>query len=142
MDREERFELLGQMDEESLYVLAEEVAECSMVTLVHEPQCGIVMMRSQDSVEGEVFNLGEILVSEAEVTVDGKLGYCMVMGKALKRALAGAILDGAVESQHPLTDRIVAVLTEARERVEREKLQEWAYIEKTKVNFEVLNEGG
>jgi alpha-D-ribose 1-methylphosphonate 5-triphosphate synthase subunit PhnG len=98
----------------------------------------LVMMRAVDSVEREVFNLGEVLVSEAEVEVRGVLGYSQILGDDTEKALAGAILDAVCEIEHPLREEIIKVLNQEKIYYKKERAKEYAKIKSTKVEFEAM----
>jgi len=147
MKRKERFELIAIARKEKLNLIAEEVRKslevypdlaCKGGVKVIKQNTALIMMRARDSVEKEVFNLGEVLVSEAWVEVSGVLGYSLVLGDDTEKALAGAILDAVCELKHPLSEKIVNMLKEEKEYYEKERAKEWMRIKSTKVEFEVM----
>ena len=137
MKRKERFELIAIARKEKLNLIAEEVRKSLKVKVIKQ-NTALIMMRARDSVEKEVFNLGEVLVSEAWVEVNGVLGYSLVLGDDTEKALAGAILDAVCELRHPLSKKIVNMLKEEKEYYEKERAKEWMRIKSTKVEFEVM----
>ena len=55
---------------------------------------GLVMVPMRDTVKNVDFHLGEVLVSEAHITdAAGHVGYGMVTGRDLERAMAMAVVD-------------------------------------------------
>ena len=60
---------------------------------VLENRTGLVMLPAQDNAHGTRFFLGEVLVSEARVRVDGVEGYGACLGRDLEQSLAVGILD-------------------------------------------------
>ncbi len=137
MKRKERFELIAIARKEKLNLIAEEVRKSLKVKVIKQ-NTALIMMRARDSVEKEVFNLGEVLVSEAWVEVNGVLGYSLVLGDDTEKALAGAILDAVCELRHPLSKKIVNMLKEEKEYYEKGRAKEWMRIKSTKVEFEVM----
>ena len=137
MKRKERFELIAIARKEKLNLIAEEVRKSLKVKVIKQ-NTALIMMRARDSVEKEVFNLGEVLVSEVWVEVNGVLGYSLVLGDDIEKALAGAILDAVCELRHPLSEKIVNMLKEEKEYYEKERAKEWMRIKSTKVEFEVM----
>lgn len=137
MKREEIFELIAISEDEALIRLSSKVENSSEVRVLREV-VGMVMAQARDSVEGVKFNLGEVLVSEAEVRIDEAVGYSMVLGMKPAKARAGAILDAAIEADHPLRDEIIAHLEEERERLEERRRSLWAAVKRTRVDFEVM----
>jgi len=58
------------------------------------PRAGLVMYTVRDPFDTP-FHLGEVLVSEAEVLLDGQLGYGAICGDEPERALLLAAVDAA-----------------------------------------------
>ena len=57
---------------------------------------GLVMLPYTDSAHGTRFHLGEVLVSESQVCLEGGAeGYGVVLGRDLEHSLAVAILNAA-----------------------------------------------
>jgi alpha-D-ribose 1-methylphosphonate 5-triphosphate synthase subunit PhnG len=140
MERNERFQITAVADKEPLCRLADEVVGDSQVTLIKGPCYGMIMMRVRDTVDNDIFNLGEVLVTEAEVKVNGFSGYCMVMGREMEKALAGAVIDAAVEARHRLSHQIIGALEQEKCRLEAARKQEWNEVSRTKANFEVMQQ--
>ncbi|MCD6228137.1 MAG: phosphonate C-P lyase system protein PhnG [Candidatus Omnitrophica bacterium] len=137
MKRKERFELIAIARKEKINLIAEEVRKSLKVKVIKQ-NTALIMMRARDSVEKEVFNLGEVLVSEAWVEVSSVLGYSLVLGDDIEKALGGAILDAVCELRHPLSEKIVNMLKEEKKYYEKERAKEWMRIKSTKVKFEVM----
>jgi phosphonate C-P lyase system protein PhnG len=74
------------------------------------PETGLVMYRVRDPFDTE-FHLGEVLLCETEVTLDGHSGWGMVSGDEPERALLLASVEAAQASGNSLMlDIIVAFL--------------------------------
>ncbi len=56
---------------------------------------GLAMLPMEETVCGETFYLGEVLLSEAHVRAAGAEGYAACLGRDLEQALAIALLDAA-----------------------------------------------
>ncbi len=138
MKRAEIFEVIAVSDKRVICKLARKVLEDTEIEILRE-QTGMIMARARDSVEGIVFNLGEVLVTETEVRLNGSSGYCMVLGMDPGKALAGAILDAAVQSHHPLRDEIVQALNDERSKAEARRARLWEAVKTSRVNFEVMS---
>ena len=138
MNRDKRFELIARADSERICEIAERILADTTVEVIKKPSSGMIMMRFRDTAEKCIFNLGEVLVTEAEVRIDEELGYAMVMGRDPETALAGAILDAAVESGHPLAPGIIDLLRSEEVRRTEELQKTWTEVATTKVDFEVM----
>ena len=137
MNREEAFEIIALSDREKICSLAEEIVQGYSVEVLRA-QTGMIMARAKDSVSSSNFNLGEVLVSEALLRLDDSVGYCMILGSDLEKARAGAVLDAALQSDHPMKERILNLLESERERRMEEKRRLWCAVKATMVEFEVM----
>ena len=137
--REERFEALAIADEGRLVAAADDILAEHAVTVLRPPVSGAVMMRAIETAEGSIFNLGEVAVTEAEIELRGERGYCMVMGYAPQKALAGAVLDAAAEA-HIAAAEIEALLREAMDSQDAQQRADWELLAPTRVQFDEIPE--
>ena len=140
MDRRQRFEALTSISEPTAVSLAERILDGSLgdVAVITPPTVGMVMARAQDGARGEVFNLGEVLVTEARVSIAGCEGWGMVLGRAPDHALSVAVVDAGLEAGHadrPAIERDLADLAEAAANATAE---EWVRVAPTRVQFDVF----
>lgn len=99
---------------------------------------GLVMVPMRDTVENVDFHLGEVLVSEAHIAdAEGRVGYGMITGRDLERAMAMAVIDLSLAEGKPSTD--VAQFIEA-ERLHQTALDEalMRRVEATRVEMETF----
>ncbi|GGN97486.1 MULTISPECIES: phosphonate C-P lyase system protein PhnG [Haloarcula] len=140
-DRSDRFELVAACEGATLARFADDVLEDDPpLSVRQDPKPQLLMQRVVEPVERRPFNLGEVVVTPAEVTLDGHRGFAMVPGKAERAALSGAIVDAAVAGGHPLTEDIVAELRRVADRHERERARAWAESKHTTVDFETMED--
>jgi alpha-D-ribose 1-methylphosphonate 5-triphosphate synthase subunit PhnG len=140
-ERGDRFELIAVCEGETLAELANEVlAGDPPFGVLQEPRPQLVMQRVREPVEHRSFNLGEVVVTPAEVRVGEAEGFAMRPGKAERHALSGAIVDAAVAGDHPLSERITTALAAAGRAFERERRASWAQSRHTTVDFGVMEE--
>lgn len=93
------------------------------------------MARVRETVDGEVFNLGEVLVTDCEVEVDGETGWGMVMGQDPERSILAAVLDAASrKGDAGLKTELAALLDSARES----RRARWNAVGPTRVEFEEM----
>jgi alpha-D-ribose 1-methylphosphonate 5-triphosphate synthase subunit PhnG len=138
MEREQRLEAISLSDMDTLETLADQVLQSLAVEVARGPAVGLLMVRAEEPSDRLQFNFAEVTVSEAEVTADGQRGYAMVMGRAPEKALAGAILDVALELGHPASEEIESSLWQAIEREQRRTAAVLAAVEPTRVRFEEM----
>jgi alpha-D-ribose 1-methylphosphonate 5-triphosphate synthase subunit PhnG len=138
MEREQRLEAISLADATALEGLADQVLQTLDVEVSRGPTVGLLMVRAEEPSDRLPFNFTEVTVSEAEVTAMGQRGYAMVMGRNPEKALAGAILDLALEVGHSASTAIEQELAAARSREDARRVAEWEKVLPTRVTFEEM----
>ncbi|MFP9139003.1 phosphonate C-P lyase system protein PhnG [Devosia sp. XGJD_8] len=86
--------ILARARSTPLKALAENLLDQLGDITVIANRTGLVMVPMRDTVENVDFHLGEVLVSEAHIAdADGRIGYGMITGRDLERAMAMAVVD-------------------------------------------------
>jgi alpha-D-ribose 1-methylphosphonate 5-triphosphate synthase subunit PhnG len=140
-DRSDRFELIAACETGTLAGFANEVLEDDPpLSIRQEPQPQLLMHQVREPVQRRPFNLGEVLVTPAEVELEGERGFAMLPGKAERGALSGAIVDAAVAGNHELTPEIVTNLEQVADRRRKQRQRDWARSKHTAVEFETMED--
>ena len=138
-DRSDRFELIAACEGETLGRFANDVLADDLSLFVRqEPRPQLIMQQVREPVERRPFNLGEVLVTPAEVDLDGVRGFAMVPGKSERAALSGAIVDAAVAGGHRATADIVEALEDVDARRREQRRRTWAESKHTTVDFQSM----
>ncbi|MGL5353331.1 MAG: phosphonate C-P lyase system protein PhnG, partial [Clostridium sp.] len=95
MNRKRRTEILIRGNKSLSNRLSEEVEKNHNVKLIDEPNYGLVMIKTRESAKNTLFYLGETLVTEAKVYVNGEIGLGIVQGDEPELAYNLAVIDGA-----------------------------------------------
>lgn len=142
MNRKERCRILIEGSGKLLKELAEEIEGSYPVQIIDEPNEGVVMVRMRDTARKTPFYLGEVLVTEAKVQVDGAVGIGIIKGHHPGRAYRLALVDGAWNCG-------AGEIVKWTERLERERslLEEVLRIEegrigRTRVDFSTMEDQG
>jgi len=129
--------IVNDMPRESIRELLE-LAEKAPIHIISTPKAGLSMMHVLDAFDSE-FLLGEVLISSAEVTLDGKRGFGMVTGdepeRSLARACAEVLLQGADEL---LKNRVQKLLEREQQNLVDHRRYEEKLIAGTKVTFDLM----
>ncbi len=140
MDRTERCEQIAQLTDAEIERLAALVLDghgpASRPTLITPPTVGMVMARVAEGAHGDVFNFGEVLVTECHVRIGRSEGWSMVMGSRPVAALRAASIDAVVaggQVDPAELDGQLAALTRAREAAVTASR---AHLAETRVQFE------
>jgi len=94
-----RYAGLSLADPAELALVAQRVLDnAADVAVLAGPAAATRLVRFTESAHGQPFHPGEVVVSEATVTVNGHRGDGLVLGLDPERALAAALCDGAGEA--------------------------------------------
>jgi alpha-D-ribose 1-methylphosphonate 5-triphosphate synthase subunit PhnG len=119
------------------------IEELGTVEIIHPASMGLVMMKAEESVAKEVFHVGEILTTDATVTIDGVFGYGIVMGndpdKAYTLALLDALFHSAEDKWTTIKGKIDLDLTRQTQQQRQQSMQDYQLIKRTMVDFEVMD---
>ncbi|MCL5807520.1 MAG: phosphonate C-P lyase system protein PhnG [Deltaproteobacteria bacterium] len=108
------------------------------LTVVRGPLTGLVMMSALDSFQAD-FYLGEVLVTEAEVTYGECRGYGMVIGDDPERAIARASVEAVGASRNRiLQERVQRFLSAEANKIEFRRKKGASLIARTRVDFETM----
>ncbi len=100
--------------------------------MLNPPQPVLLMARVRETVDGEIFNFGEVLVTTCEVTLAGEPGWGMVVGHDPERSLCAAVVDAASRRDG------VEGLRESLSVVREARRERWAAVQPTRVEFEEM----
>jgi len=140
-DRSNRFELIAKCDETVLARFANKILDSDPpLAVLQEPKPQLLMQQVREPVEYRPFNLGEVVVTPAEVELDGERGFAMVPGKAERAALSGAVVDAAIAAGHDRTKEMTAELEATEEHRRAERTREWSESRHTAVEFETMED--
>jgi phosphonate C-P lyase system protein PhnG len=110
------------------------------IEVVKEPETGVIMARALDCFDLE-FNLGEVLVSTAEVSFDGNRAHATIMGASQNKALLAAAVSALVASnQSEALLKIMPIIENTMKRLLIAKAEEERLTAATKVEFESMTE--
>ncbi|MDR3581256.1 MAG: phosphonate C-P lyase system protein PhnG [Oryzomonas sp.] len=109
------------------------------MTITRPPRSGLIMMTVKDSFDTD-FHLGEVLVTEATVSVGGNEGFGMVTGEEPRKALARAAADALLRAGRPerLCEAVQAFLSDAQNRQTAQVAAEAALTATTRVSFDLM----
>jgi len=112
----------------------------SNIEMIRPPSTGTVQMQVREPICEERFIVGDALVTVAEVSVNGTLGWAMRLGSDANAAVAAAIADAhiarvGIEGVPELAELVFYTKSE----MERLDELEWAEIRETIIDFEELD---
>lgn len=131
------YEAISYASSDRLAELANRCLEGAKVDITAAPEAALIMMRVRETVDGEVFNLGEVLVTRCEVILDGARGWGMIMGDDSQRALSCAVLDAV--SRQGMPEELEAELRLELAFAREARRTRWANVQATRVAFEEMS---
>lgn len=137
--RDERVTLLAVADRVELTALADELLatfEAPVVTAA--PEVGVVVFQVREPVCGDRFQLGEVVVTRAEVEWRGETGWSMRMGVDREAALSAALCEAAALIDPDAAFAVAALCARTEDRRARAAATEWSDLAPTRVVFEEL----
>ena len=139
MKRKRRTEILIKGNRSLANRLKEEIESRYKVTVINEPSHGLVMIKTRETAKNTLFYLGETLVTEATVYVNGSIGLGIVQGDEPELAYNLAVIDGAYKLNAKETIGWKELLLKEEKEIEELYKIEKNKILETKVNFETMN---
>jgi alpha-D-ribose 1-methylphosphonate 5-triphosphate synthase subunit PhnG len=137
--RKQRTEILISGSQDLAKLLANEIEQNYPVTLIQEPENGLVMLKVRETSKKSLFYLGEVLVTECRAKVEGKIGIGIVKGHQPELAYHLAIIDAAFLGNLPEAAKWSSILESEKQNTEENSKAKNKAILKTKVSFETMD---
>ena len=141
MARARRTKILIEGSAELRRELARRVEERHKVLIVDEPHGTLVMVKARETAKNGLFFIGELLVTEAKVQVEGCNGIGIIAGDESEAARDLAIIDAAFNAELENSSEWEPLLLEEETQIRRCEMDEAARIARTKVAFESMDRG-
>jgi alpha-D-ribose 1-methylphosphonate 5-triphosphate synthase subunit PhnG len=132
--------IICECDLEPLEAFVMELEPHCAIQMVRHPAVGTTMIRAEDSVEGQPFYLGEALITECELNIDGQPGFGLCLGDEPVRSYCMAFLDALSSLSDSRQSRVEAFLSEQAAIIEGRVRVEHDLIQRTKVDFKLMEE--
>ena len=110
------------------------------IKITKQPNIGLTMVRANESVERQEFYLGEVLITETEVSINNKIGVGICIGDAPIRSYCQAVLDAVLQLKDENYDEINTFLQKEASLISDKEKEENYEIQKTKVNFKLMEQ--
>ena len=130
--------IICECDLEPLETFVKELEPHCAIQVVRHPAVGTTMIRAEDSVEGQPFYLGEALITECELNIDGQPGFGLCLGDEPVRSYCMAFLDALILLSDSRLSRVEAFLSEQAAVIEGRVRAEHELIQRTKVDFKLM----
>jgi len=137
MEKRRLSKILAKADRNAVISMSANILKNHRPVIVKEPGKTLAMIKMREPVKNSLFYIGEVIVCEAIVEIDGFKGIAVLMGDDTEKTLNMAIIDAAVNNgTFTETATLLALEKEQNDREMREN----AMFLKTMVNFESLDQ--
>ena len=137
MDKKRLSKILARANSGEVAALSTDIQITYRPVIVKEPGKTLAMIKLRDPVKEGVFYIGEVIVCEASVEIDGVQGISVLMGDDAEKALDMAIIDAAV-NKGVFNDFERLAELELKQNIR--EMQEHALNLRTMVNFETMDQ--
>jgi alpha-D-ribose 1-methylphosphonate 5-triphosphate synthase subunit PhnG len=138
MKRKQRTEILIQGDGHLAQQFAESIIDTYECREILAPQYGLTMIKMRETAKNSLFYIGEVLITEAKVEINNRIGIGIVVGMKDELAKHLAIIDAAYKADLPETTTWEVQLIETEKEITKELAKKQAELFETKVSFETM----
>lgn len=139
MTRRQRTRILVEGSDEFRLSLCREIESRHRVIELEAPNDGLVMVRMREPARRSRFFLGEVLVTESKVQIEGTVGLGIIAGDHPEAALQLAIIDAACNAGLPETAGWDARLHAEASRIAQLRSVESTRLMETRVSFDTMD---
>ena len=137
MERNRFSRILARADKRDVAALSADIQKTCDPVIVKGPGKTLAMIKMREPVRQSLFYIGEVIVCEAVVEIDGVQGMAVLMGDDTEKTLDMAIIDAAwCKGVFTGMDAMLAWEKQQNDRVMRENAMHL----KTMVNFESMDQ--
>lgn len=137
MDKKRLFQIMANADREIIGQLAKKTKQENHIVIVKEPAKTLAMIKMREPVQSSMFYIGEVIVTECMVELDGTCGMAVTMGDDFEKTLDMAIIDAAYNKGiFKEEEKLAALEREQQIRYQKENAMHL----KTMVNFKSMDQ--
>ena len=136
MEKKRLFKIMSKADRDIIISIAEDIKKKKEIVVVKTPEKVLTMIKMREPVKESLIYLGEVIVTEATVSIDGVNGTAVAMGDDYEKTLGMAIIDAAFNCNlFENEEQFLALEKEQTIKDEKEN----AMFKKTMVNFHSMD---
>ena len=136
MEKKRLTKILARADKKIVANLSADIQKKYSPVIIKEPGKTLAMIKMREPVKESLFYIGEVIVCEAVVEIDGVRGVAVALGDDTEKTLDMAIVDAAVNKGiFTGMDRLIELEKEQDDRIMRENAMHL----KTMVNFQSMD---
>ena len=136
MNKKRLSRILARTDKKIIAELSADIQKIYSPVIIKEPGKTLAMIKMREPVKESLFYIGEVIVCEAVVEIDGAKGIAVIMGDDTEKTLDMAIIDAAVNKEvFTGMDKLIELEKEQNDKIMRENAMHL----KTMVNFQSMD---
>jgi len=137
MEKKRLTKILARADKKYVAELSVEIQKTYKPVIIKEPGKTLTMIKMREPVKESLFYIGEVIVCETVVEIDGVKGVAVVMGDDTEKTLDIAIIDAAVnKGVFTSMDKLLELEKEQNDQIMRENAMHL----KTMVDFKSMDQ--
>lgn len=136
MDKKRLFRIMAKASDEEIRELANDIIADHTVMVIKEPAKTLAMIKMREPVKESLFYIGEVIVCEAVVMVDGTRGMAVTMGDHFEKVYHMAVIDAACNQGIFAGEKRLLELEE--QQITRKEKENAMHL-KTMVNFQSMD---
>lgn len=139
MKRKERTQILLESRSELSRILCAQIEARYSVNIIEKPNNGLVMLKMRENGKRSLFYIGEVLVTECKVEIEGVIGLGILNGLDEQKAYQLAVIDAACNAALDETLAWEILLRQEQDVIQQRIQADYARTLQTKVNFETMD---
>jgi alpha-D-ribose 1-methylphosphonate 5-triphosphate synthase subunit PhnG len=96
VDKKRLTKILANANRQDIAALSADIQKKYHPVIVKEPGKTLAMIKMREPVKQSLFYIGEVIVCEATIEIDGVQGHAVAMGDDTEKILDMAIIDAAI----------------------------------------------
>lgn len=141
MQKKRLFKIMAKAKTSLLKELSAKISDNYLVTIIKEPVKNLTMIKMREPVKSSLYYIGEVMVTEAIVEINGIKGIAVTMGDDFEKALYMAIIDcgfnNGFAKMQTIEEKLIALEAKQLKRLEKENAMHL----KTMVSFNSMDGG-
>ena len=136
LEKKRLFKIMSKADAGDIAVIAKDLKDKHSVVVIKAPNKTLAMIKMREPVKKSLFYIGEVMVTEIILELDGIKGMAVTMGDDFDKVYDMAVIDAACNSGIFEREQELLLLEAEQKEVE---MKENAMYMKTMVNFNSMD---
>lgn len=136
MEKKRLFKILAKANAKEVMNMAQKIEKNHNIVVVKTPNKTLTMVKMREPVKNTLFYIGEVMVTEVIVELDGVKAVAVTMGDDIEKTYNMAVIDAAYNAGCFTDEKILIDMEQKQNQL---AMKENAMHMKTKVNFNSMD---